>query len=117
MSNKRRGRRPSYPVAFKTKLVLASRVSGVTVPMVSKQHGVPTGRIYSWRADERFQGEGSNPSVFTAVEVTGSPNDGSPAQLRLEARIVITLENGRRLSINGDVDAGYVVDLARGLAA
>ena len=117
MSKKRRGRRPKYTDAFKTKLVLESRVSGVTVPMVSKQHGVPTGRIYSWRADERFQGEGSISSGFTAVEVTDSPNDSAASQLRSEVRIEITLENGRRLSICADVDASYVVALARGLAA
>lgn len=28
---------------------------GATVPMVSKQHGVPTSRIYSWRGYARFQ--------------------------------------------------------------
>lgn len=117
MNKKRRGRRPNYPVAFKTKLVLESQVSGVTVPMVSKRHGVPTGRIYAWRADERFQGEGSNPTCFTSVEVRDTLNDDPMSQLRPEVRIEITLENGRRLSVSGDVGAGYVVELTRGLGA
>ena len=33
------------------------------------------------------------------------------------SRIEITLENGRKLSVSDGVDAGFVLELARGLAA
>jgi|TARA_B110000971_G_C19620463_1_gene324525 transposase len=33
------------------------------------------------------------------------------------AQIEITLENGRKLSVSDGVDAGFVLELARGLAA
>ncbi len=39
------------------------------------------------------------------------------APTRSDARIEITLENGRMLSISDGVDAGFVLELARGLAA
>jgi transposase len=32
-------------------------------------------------------------------------------------RIEITLENGRKLSVSDGVDAGFLLELARGLAA
>jgi transposase len=85
--------------------------------MVSKQHGVPTSRIYSWRGDARFQpGEVETPG-FLAVEVSDAPKLNAIDHLLPEARIEITLENGRKLSISNGVDAGFVLELARGLAA
>ncbi len=38
-------------------------------------------------------------------------------QLTTSPQIEITLENGRKLSVSGGVDAGFVLELARGLAA
>jgi transposase len=85
--------------------------------MVSKQHGVPASRIYSWRGDIRFQTSEVEMPGFTYVEVSdGSALDGI-APPHSEARIEITLENGHKLSISGGVDAGFVLELARGLAA
>ncbi|MDG1377763.1 MAG: transposase [Yoonia sp.] len=40
---------------FKRLLVAQSRADGVSVPMVSKRHGVSAGQIYAWRGDARFQ--------------------------------------------------------------
>lgn len=54
MSKKRRGRDSKYTDALKRHLVAESYGVGVSVPMVSKQHGVPASRIYSWRGDIRF---------------------------------------------------------------
>jgi transposase len=42
MNTRQRGRGSKYTDAFKRQLVLESRVDGVSVPMVSKRHGVPT---------------------------------------------------------------------------
>lgn len=104
---------------FKRRLVAESRVKGATVPMVSKRHGVSVGQIYAWRGDARFQPDGSTTDAFTSVEVTDEADAPAPPRsVTLPApRIEITLENGRRLSVSDGVDAGFVLELARGLAA
>jgi transposase len=121
MNTSQRGRGSKYTDAFKRQLVLESRVDGVSVPMVSKRHGVPTNRIYAWRGDARFQPGGSAGDVFTPVEVSDVVAVDTPAQPSCATlptpRIEITLENGRRLSVSDVVDAGFVLELARGLAA
>ena len=54
--NKRRGGRGSkYQDEFKRRLVAESHGDGVSVPMVSLCHGVPTNRMYAWRGDALFQ--------------------------------------------------------------
>ena len=118
MSKKPRGRGSKYTDAFKAQLVAESRGAGTTVPMVSKQHEVPTSRIYSWRGDVRFQPTTLETPDFTPVEIADAPDLNVVNHLRSEPRIEITLENGRKLSISGGgVDAGFVLELARGLAA
>ena len=54
MSKKRRVRGSKYTDAFKRHLVAESYGAGVTVLIVSKQHGVPYSPIYSWRGDKRL---------------------------------------------------------------
>ena len=85
--------------------------------MVSKQHGVPTSRIYSWRGDARFQPSEVETPGFTPIEVSDAPRLNDIDHPLSEPRIEITLENGRKLSISDGVDAGFVLELARGLAA
>jgi transposase len=116
VSKKRRGRASQYTDAFKRQLVAESHASGATVPMVSKQHGVPTSRIYSWRGDARFQPSDIETPGFTPVEVADAPVVEDVAPTRSDARIEITLENGRKLSTSDGADAGFVLELARGLA-
>ena len=117
LSNTRRGRETKYTDAFKRQLVGESYVAGATVPMVSGLHEVPTSRIYSWRSDARYQPiEGGMPA-FTPVEVTDAPVVEEIAPRRSNARIEITLENGRLMSVSDGVDVGFVLELARGLAA
>jgi transposase len=117
MGKKRRGRESKYTVAFKRQLVAESQSMGATVPMVSKQHGVPTSRIYSWRGDARFQPRDVETPGFTPIEVSDGPALEEIAPRRSDTRIEITLENGRKLSISDGVDASFVLELARGLAA
>jgi len=54
---------------------------------------------------------------FTAVEVVDAPRQDDLGLFQSPAPIEITLENGRKLSISESVDAGFVLELARGLAA
>lgn len=118
MSTKQRGRVSKYSDAFKQKLVAESRADGVTVLMVANKHGVPTSRIYSWRGDVRFQATVIIPPAFTPVEVIDADEQPEVVEYAAsEPRIEITLENGRKLSISDSVDAGFVLELARGLAA
>lgn len=119
--SKRRGVRGSnYSDEFKRRLVAESRADGVSVPMVSRRHGVPTGRIYSWRGDARFQPDGSA-AEFMPVEISGAEREEAlvaPAsQPSASSWIEISLENGRKLRVSDGVDAGFVLELARGLAA
>lgn len=117
MNNNPRGRGSKYTDAFKSQLVAESRAAGTTVPMVAKQHEVPTGRIYSWRGDVRFQPATLEAPDFTPVEIADTPDLNAVDHLRPEPRIEITLKNGHKISISAGVDAGFVLELARGLAA
>ena len=93
--------------------------------MVAKKHGVGTNRIYAWRGDVRFQPAAPEDAAFMPVEVRNSDGDVAPGlpeaqPTRIPTRpsqIEITLENGRKLSVSDGVDAGFVLELARGLAA
>ena len=89
--------------------------------MVAKKHGVPENRIYSWRGDPRFQPDEAELTAFTPVEIADADIVDTPASsdtiISAVPYIEITLENGRRLSVSDGVDAGFVLELARGLAA
>jgi len=124
MTKRNGGRGSKYTDAFKRQLVAESRADGVSVPMVSKRHGVPTNRIYAWRGDPRFQPDGGEIGEFSPVELVDGDVPDVPAPLprtmpepRLASQIEITLENGRKLSVSDGVDADFVLELARGLAA
>lgn len=117
MDNKGRVRGPNYTDELKRQLVAESFEAGVTVPMVSKRHNVPTSRIYSWRQDTRFHAVSVAEPDFTAVEVVDAPDLEGGGHGRTDIHIEITLENGRKISICNGVDADFVLELARGLAA
>ncbi len=107
-----------YSDDFKKRLVSESLAAGVIVPMVSRHHGVPTSLIFSWRGDPRFQPEAVEVPAFVPVEATDTDEPRPFADQRpVVARIEITLENGRRLSVSDGADADFVLELARGLAA
>ena len=125
MSKRRGGRSSKYSDDFKRRLVTESRADGMSVPVVAKKHGVGTNRIYAWRGDARFQPAAPEDPAFMPVEVAHSDTDAvsaltealPPTIQRSPAQIEITLENGRKLSVSNGVDAGFVLELARGLAA
>ena len=121
MSKRRGGRGSKYTDEFKRRLVAESHADSVSVSMVAKKHGVDTNRIYAWRGDTRFQPDGSEPAAFMPVDISSGDSDEvalSPKpKLTASAQIEITLENGRRLSVSDGADAGFVLELARGLVA
>ncbi|MEJ6608547.1 MAG: hypothetical protein QNL63_02180 [Paracoccaceae bacterium] len=67
----------------------------------------------------------SDAAGFTAVEISGGDHDAAavkpaakPKSLPTSSsQIEITPEKGRKLSVSDGVDAGFVLELARGLAA
>ena len=75
--------------------------------------------------DGWFQPAASDDAGFMAVAISGGDHDAAAVQPAAQltsistssARIEITLENGRKLSVSDGVDAGFVLELARGLAA
>ena len=117
MSKKQRGYEPRSSDDFKRQLVAESRVDGVTVPMVSKEHGVSVNRIYAWRNDPRFQANISQGVDFIPVAVSDDAGIKIPQKPTSESRIEIALENGRMMSVTTGFDAGFVLEIARGLAA
>lgn len=117
MSRKTEGVGARYTDVFKRQIVEESLEIGASVPMVANRHGVLANRIYAWRQDERFQPAAAEVPCFAAVEVTDAPKREDIVSSHPEARIEITLENGRRISVSVGVDAGFVLELARGLAA
>lgn len=115
-----RGRGSKYTDDFKRKLVVQSSADGVSVPMVAKKHGVPDNRIYAWRGDPRFQPDETEVTAFTPVEIADVDLESKPVPLEPDqapSRIEVTLENGRKLNVSDDVNAGFVLELARGLTA
>jgi transposase len=125
MSKRQGGRVAKYSDDFKRKLVAESHVVGVSVPMVAKKHGVDPNRIYTWRGDTRFQPDAPEDGGFIPIElaprdadVVSAVSAASPTPTSIpRSQIDITLENGRKLRVSDGVDAGFVLELARGLAA
>ena len=71
--------------------------------------------------DPRFQPDEAEVTAFTPVEIADAdivdtPTSSGTGILHVP-HIEITLENGRKLSVSEGVDAGFVLELARGLAA
>lgn len=73
-----RGRSSKYTDDFKRKLVAERRTADVSVPMVAKQHGVGTNRIYALRSDGRFQPDNSDIGQFTPVEISDADIEDTP---------------------------------------
>ena len=72
------GRGSKYSDEFKRRLVAESHVDGMSMPMVSRRHSVPTSRIYAWRGDVQFQPSGSDDARFMPVEISGGNHDAVP---------------------------------------
>ena len=80
MSKRRGGCGSKYTDEFKRRLVAESHGDGVSVPMVSRRHGVPTYRIFAWRGDALFQPAASDDAGFMAVAISGVDHDAAAVQ-------------------------------------
>ena len=80
MSKCRGGRGSKYTDEIKRRLGAESHCDGVSVPMVSRRHGVPTNRIFAWRGYVRFHPEASDDAGFIAVEISGGDHNAAAVQ-------------------------------------
>ena len=90
MSKRRGGRGSKYTDEFKRRLVAESHGDGVSVPMVSRRHGVPTNRIFAWRGYARFHPEASDDAGFIAVEISGVDHDAAAMQSAAQPATILT---------------------------
>ena len=84
---------------------------------MSRLNEIPTSRIYSWRADAKFQLQDIEALGFTAVEVPDATDVKVIAARRSDVRIEIKHKNGHRMSISDGVEFSLVLELARSLVA
>lgn len=110
-----------FSAAFKRQVVLESVAPGANIAALCRKHGISSSRIYAWRKDERFQTDVIKDLGFTLVDIADDGSEGVAGGSEVApcrgGQIEITLENGRRLSIWHNGDVGFVLELARGLAA
>ncbi len=118
MTEKRRRRK--WSADEKSRIVLQTRVPGVSVSQVARRYDVNANLIFKWLRDPRFcstdQPNPDGPS-FLPVEVSGTLPVVAPERACSEVpgKIKIALANGHQLEISGDYDVTVIVRLARGL--
>ena len=109
--------KPELTDAFKMKLVAESFKSGVTVPMLSKRYNVPAHQIYGWRQSKRFRQSHVEDHDFTAVQIREETVIEFDQKSAAETMVEIILSNGCCLKTTDNVNADFILKLARGLAA
>ena len=93
--------------------------------VLAQYEGFGMGKRRAGRGDARFQPSAPEDAGFMPVEVARGDGDVAPALPEAQptqvppppSQIEITLENGRKLRVSNGVHAGFVLELARGLAA
>jgi len=119
MTEKRRRRK--WSADEKSRIVLQTRVPGVSVSRVARRYDVNANLIFKWLRDPRFcstdQPDPIEPT-FLSVEVSGTLPVVAPERACSEVpyKIKIVLANGHHLELSGDYDVDTIVHLARGLA-
>ena len=114
-------RRRRWSFEDKVRIVEASYEAGVSVCSVARQHGIAQGLLFTWRrqAREGRLGGDEQAPVFVPVAITPEPSPAVPAlqskypgvqALPRRARrktgvMAIDLGDGRRLTVDRDVDA------------
>jgi transposase len=116
MAQKRRIRR-RWDDEEKRRIVVQTRVPGVSVSQVARRHDVNANMVLKWLRDPRFQASEEEAASFLPVEViverTPPIIDVAPSDRKIE----IMLANGHRLIVSGGFDPDAVSRLVRGLAS
>ena len=123
------GRRRRWSEGEKERIVLESMAGPRQISATARRHGIARSQLLAWRR-ALFVEASAAPSGFVPMMVTPETDRledalmmgaGAPPALAVAAptpgRIEIVLRGGRRIIVEGAVDADTVLTLARGLEA
>ena len=123
------GRRRRWSEGEKERIVLESMAGPRQISATARRHGIARSHLLAWRR-ALFVEPSAAPAGFVPMIVTSETDRredarmmgaGAPSALAVAAptpgRIEIVLRGGRRIIVEGAVDADTVLTLARGLEA
>lgn len=123
------GRRRRWSEDEKERIVLESLAGPRLISATARRHGIARSQLLAWRR-ALFVEPGATPSGFVPMMVTPETDRregarvmsaGAPPALAVAGptpgRVEIVLRCGRRIIVEGAVDADTVLTLARGLEA
>lgn len=123
------GRRRRWSEGEKERIVLESMAGPRQISATARRHGIARSQLLAWRR-ALFVEPSAAPSGFVPMMVTSETDRredarmmgaGAPPALAVAAptpgRVEIVLRCGRRIIVEGAVDADTVLTLARGLEA
>ena len=123
------GRRRRWSDGEKERIVLESMAGPRQISATARRHGIARSQLLAWRR-ALFVEPSAAPAGFVPMIVTSETDRredarmmgaGAPSALAVAAptpgRIEIVLRGGRRIIVEGAVDADTVLTLARGLEA
>lgn len=123
------GRRRRWSAGEKERIVLESMAGPRLISATARRHGIARSQLLAWRR-ALFVEPSAAPSGFVPMMVTAETDRrgdarimgaGAPPALAVAAstsgRVEIVLRCGRRIIVEGAVDADTVLTLARGLEA
>ncbi len=112
------GRRRRWSEAEKERIVLESMAGPRQISATARRHGIARSQLLGWRRAMQLEAGTPMPGFVPAVVVRDDAEAATPAEpARARARIEIVLRFGRRIVVEGAVDADAVLKLARGLEA
>ena len=105
-------------MVFKRRVVAETFEPGASVATVAREHGLNANMVFRWRCDPRY-GPSKDVASFLPVEVispkpTFAADEEKPG---LSIRLTISLTGGHDLSVEGSIDADFIVRLAKGLSS
>ena len=100
----------------KRRIVVQTRVPGVSVSQVARRYDVNANLVFKWLRDPRFKPPEEVGCSFLPVGVIANPTPPIIEVAPSAAKIEITLANGHRVSISGAFDPDAVSRLVRGLS-
>ncbi|ULB12048.1 transposase (plasmid) [Cereibacter azotoformans] len=110
------GRRRTWSDAEKIRIVEESYRGHRQGSVVARRHGISRALLTQWRrAYDLGQLDGA-PTAFTALEIAPDPMplpQGAPRGADTDARVEITLANGRRLAVRVDIEASALTRLVQ----
>ena len=108
-------RRRHWSDADKVRIVEESLVGHRQVSATARRHGISRSLLTVWRRQYRNGELGrARPAAFIPLTLSGEPlalPSGMPAPSNPEAKVEITLANGRRVSVPASIDPAVLARL------